>query len=232
MGPFKILCKLNVEINNNQQVKSKKRVADHGEVFTAEREVKAMLDLVKQETERIDSRFLEPACGDGNFLTEVLRRKLAVVDSRYGNSQLEWERYAIIAISSIYGVDILEDNANECRKRLFNIFNEKYTSVFKGKCKDECFRSVKFILNRNILWGDALDFTNPETKKPIVFSEWSPVNESMCKRRDYVFRFLVEKSHQFSLFNDEGQPAAIDEPVKDFPLVHFFKLGENDSNKL
>ena len=87
-------------------------------------------------------------------------------------------------------------------------------------------------MNRNILWGDALDFTNPETKKPIVFSEWSPVNESMCKRRDYVFRFLVEKSHQFSLFNDEGQPAAIDEPVKDFPLVHFFKLGENDSNKL
>jgi hypothetical protein len=213
-----------------EQVKSKKRVTDHGEVFTAEREVNAMLDLVKQETERIDSRFLEPACGDGNFLSEVLRRKLAVVDSRYGKSQLEWERYAIIVISSIYGVDILEDNANECRKRLFNIFNDRYTSFFNIKCKNECFRCVKFLLNRNILWGDALDFTNPETKKPIVFSEWSPVNGSMFKRRDYVFRFLVEKTHQFTLFNDEGQPAAIDEPVKDFPLVHFLKLGEDVTN--
>lgn len=220
------------EIKPDKQVKSKKRVTDHGEVFTAEREVNAMLDLVKQETERIDSRFLEPACGDGNFLTEVLRRKLAVVDSRYGKSQLEWERYAIIAISRIYGVDILEDNANECRNRLYEIFNDKYSTLFKDKCKDECRRSVKSLLNRNILWGDALDFTNPQTKKPIVFSEWSAVNGSMLKRRDYVFRFLVEKTHQFSLFNDEGQPAAIDEPVKDFPLIHFLKLGEDVTNEL
>ena len=99
------------------------------------------------------------------LLTEILENKLAVVDSRYGKSQLEWERYAIISISSIYGVDILEDNANECRKRLFNIFNDRYTSFFKEKCKDECFKSVKFLLNRNILWGDALDFTNPEKRK-------------------------------------------------------------------
>jgi hypothetical protein len=219
------------DINNNQ-VKSKQRVSDHGEVFTNEREVNAMLDLVKQETERIDSRFLEPACGDGNFLAEVLRRKLAVVDSRYSKSQLEWERYAVIAITSIYGVDILEDNAQDCRKRLFKIFDEKYTSLFKDKCKDECRRSIMFLLRRNILWGDALDFTNPETKKPIVFSEWSAVNGSMLKRRDYMFKFLVEKTHQFSLFNDEGNAAAIDEPVKDFPLIHFLKLGEDDANKL
>lgn len=216
------------DIDRNKQVKSKKRVADHGEVFTNQREVNAMLDLVKQETERIDSRFLEPACGDGNFLAEVLRRKLAVVDNRYSKSQIEWESYAIIAVSSIYGVDILEDNAQECRKRLFTIFDEKYNSLFKDKCKYECRRSVKFLLGRNILWGDALDFTNPETKKPIIFSEWSAVNESMLKRRDYMFKFLVEKTHQFSLFNDEGNAAAIDEPVKDFPLIHFLKLGENE----
>jgi hypothetical protein len=219
------------DINKNQ-VKTKQRVADHGEVFTNEREVNAMLDLVKQETERIDSRFLEPACGDGNFLAEVLRRKLAVVDSRYSKSQVEWERYAVIAITSIYGVDILEDNAQECRKRLFTIFDEKYNSLFKDKCKDECKRSVKFLLGRNILWGDALDFTNPETKKPIIFSEWSAVNGSMLKRRDYMFKFLVEKTHQFSLFNDEGNAAAIDEPVKDFPLIHFLKLGEDNANQL
>jgi len=215
------------KIKPNSQVKSKKRVADHGEVFTNQREVNAMLDLVKHETERIDARFLEPACGNGNFLAEVLRRKLTVVDSRYSKSQFEWERYAVIAVSSIYGVDILEDNAIECRERLFKIFNERYTSLFKDKCKVECRQSVKFLFNKNILWGDALDFTNPETKQPIVFSEWSAVNGLMLKRRDYMFKFLVEKTHQFSMFNDEGNAAAIDEPVKDFPLVHFLKLSES-----
>src|SRR5690606_25695783 len=128
-------------INNDNQVKSKKRVTDHGEVFTNQREVNAMLDLVKHETERIDSRFLEPACGNGNFLAAALRRKLAVVDSRYSKSQVEWERYSVIAVSSIYGVDILEDNAQECRERLFKIFDERYTALFKDKCKEECRRS-------------------------------------------------------------------------------------------
>lgn len=226
------MSEITEEIKPKKQVKSKQRVADHGEVFTNQREVNAMLDLVKHETERIESRFLEPACGDGNFLAEVLKRKMAVVDSRYSKSQIEWEQYAIIAVSSIYGVDILEDNAQECRKRLFKIFDEKYTSLFKDKRKNECLKSVKFLLGRNILWGDALDFTNPETKKPIVFSEWSAVNGSMLKRRDYMFKFLVEKTHQFSLFNDEGNAAAIDEPVKDFPLIHFLKLGEDDTNEL
>jgi hypothetical protein len=219
-------------LNNKiaKQVKSKERVADHGEVFTAEREVNAMLNLVKQESERIESRFLEPACGNGNFLAEVLKRKLKVVEERYEKSQLEYERYAILAVSSIYGIDILNDNAQECRERLFKIFDENYSILYKDKSKDACRQSVRFLLNRNILWGDALDFTNPKTKKPIVFSEWSAVNGSMLKRRDYIFRFLVEKTHQFSLFNDEGQPVMIDEPVKDFPLIHFLKLGEHESN--
>jgi hypothetical protein len=210
----------------SDQVKSKKRVADHGEVFTSEREVNAMLDLVKQETERIDSRFLEPACGTGNFLVEILNRKLKIVKDRYKKSQIEFERNAIIAISSIYGVDILQDNAIECRDRLFEIFDVIYTRLYKTNCKEDCKTSVKFLLKRNILWGDALDFTNPETKEPIVFSEWSAINGSMIKRRDYVFKFLVEQTHQFSMFNDEGNPAAIDEPVKDFPITHFLKIAE------
>ena len=206
------------------QVKSKKRVTDHGEVFTSEREVNAMLDLVKQETERIDSRFLEPACGNGNFLAEVLKRKLSIVAAKYKKSQLGYEHYAVIAISSIYGVDILEDNAQECRERLFKIFDEQYSKFYKNECKENCRNSVKFILNRNILWGDALDFTNPETNKPIIFSEWSAINGSMLKRRDYIFKFLVEQTHQFSMFNDEGNAAAIDEPIKDYPVMHFLKL--------
>jgi hypothetical protein len=217
-------------IENKQQVKSKQRVADHGEVFTNEREVNAMLDLVNSESERIESRFLEPAMGDGNFLAEVLKRKLNTVDAKYKTIQFEWERYAVIAVSSIYGVDILEDNAIECRSRLFKIFNERYFALFKDNCNEECKRSIRFLLNRNILLGDALDFTNPETKKPIIFSEWSSINGSMLKRRDYIFKFLVEKTHQFSMFNDEGNVGSIDEPVKDFPLIHFLKLGVDDSN--
>ena len=209
-----------------KQVKSKKRVADHGEVFTAEREVNAMLDLVKQETERIESLFLEPACGNGNFLAEVLKRKLKIVDERYGKRQLEWERYSILAISSIYGVDILEDNAKECRSRLYTIFDENYQTRFTTNCKVDCQKSAFFILNRNILWGDALDFTNPITKEPIVFSEWKPVNGSKIKRKDFVFKFLVEQTHQFALFNDEGTAASIDEPIKEYPLANFLKLSD------
>lgn len=214
----------------NKQVNSKQRVADHGEVFTAEREVNAMLDLVKQETERIDSRFLEPACGNGNFLAEVLRRKLAVVSARYSKSQIEWERNSLISVCSIYGVDILEDNAEECRERLYSIFSKTYIKQFGTNCKIELLKSIKYILNRNIIWGDALDFTNPVTKKPIVFSEWSFVTGNMLKRTDYVFKFLVEKSHQFVLpFNDEGQPASIDQPIKDYPPVHFLKLDDTSN---
>ena len=214
------------KIKREAQVKSKKRVSDHGEVFTNEREVNAMLDLVKHETERIDSKFLEPACGNGNFLAEVLRRKLQVVGQRYANSQVEWEKNALIAVSSIYGVEILEDNAMECRDRLFLQVQKACFDYFGVNAKMEFLNSIRFIIERNILWGDALDFTHPVTKKPIVFSEWSFALDNMVKRRDYIFKFLVEQSHQFTLdFNDEGQPAAIDEPIRDFPLVHYLKIG-------
>jgi SAM-dependent methyltransferase len=233
-----------MEANKSEQVKSKKRVADHGEVFTAEREVNAMLDLVKQETERIDSRFLEPACGNGNFLAEVLRRKLAVVGNRYAESQLEWERYVVLAVSSIYGIEILQDNVAECRERLFVLFNDEYTRLYKNDCKEECRRSVKYLLCRNILWGDALNLKTPnENAEPIVFSEWSAVNGNMLKRRDFTLANLLQgdlhafnernkQAGMFSLFSDEGDPAFLPTPVGDFPLIHFLKLGEDDTSEL
>src|ERR1039457_3265575 len=159
------------------QVRTKKRVSDHGEVLTGQREVNAMLELVKHETERIDSRFLEPACGDGNFLTAILERKLAVVEKRYGKSQLDFERYAVLAVSSIYGIDILPDNVRDCRRRLFEVFDASYTRVFKDSAKDQCREAVRFILERNIVWGDALTLRTVDSQpRYIVFSEWSPVN--------------------------------------------------------
>lgn len=210
-------------------IKTRQRVADHGEVFTAEREVNAMLDLVKPETERIDSRFLEPACGSGNFLIEVLRRKLAVVEERYGKGQLEFERYAIVAIGSIYGVDLLEDNAAECRERLFEHFDGVYTRLFSEACRTECRVSARYVLDRNIICGDALTMETVGKKPaPIVFSEWSPVNGSLVKRRDYSLAHLLvyQPMEGPSLFSDLGEEAFIPKPVRDFPLTHYLKLAE------
>ncbi len=210
------------------QVVSKRRVADHGEVYTHPREVNAMLDLVKHETERIESRFLEPACGTGNFLVEILSRKLAVVESRYKTSQFEFERYAVVAVSSIYGIDILADNIAACQARLLGIFDAVYTRLYKANCKDECRRSVRFILSCNILHGDALTLkTVTQPVQPIVFSEWSAVNGSQLKRRDFVYAHLVDKAseRELPLFSDLGEEAYIPEPLKDYPLIHFLEVG-------
>ncbi len=206
---------------------SKHRVAQYGEVLTPKHIVNAMLDLVKQETERIDSRFLEPACGTGNFLLEVLERKLRVVESRYNKSQLEYERYAILAISSIYGIELLEDNAEDCRKRLFEVFDASYTRLFKTKTKESCREAARYILKRNIVHGDALSLkTVGENPQPIAFSEWSLVNGSMIKRRDFAFHELVSKGSlkELPLFSDLGEEAFIPEPVKEYPPVHFLEV--------
>ena len=222
----------------DKQVISKQRIADHGEVFTSQREVNAMLDLVKQETERIDSRFLEPACGTGNFLTKILERKVQIVEKKYRKSQLEFERNLVLAISSIYGIDILEDNVIECRKRLFDIANEKYTALFKKKTKEEVRRAIQFILEKNVIWGDALDLkTVGATPHQIIFSEWSfPFNNSQIKRRDFVFAELMpnetSKRNQPDLFSvnehvsDLGEKVFLPTETHSYPLIHFLRVGE------
>jgi hypothetical protein len=215
----------------NDQVKSKDRVTNHGEVFTNKREVNAMLDLVKQETERIDSRFLEPACGTGNFLVEILERKLKVVEARYKKSQLEYERNAITAISSIYGVDILEDNVIACRDRLLGVFTKYYIHHYKKGFNESFLISAEFILSKNIIWGDALTMkTLSDT--PITFSEWSAVNGSMLKRRDFQLDKLLENvefdDSEMNLFSDHKEPVFIPQPVAEFPLTHFLKIAKND----
>jgi hypothetical protein len=212
-----------------KQVISKQRVADHGEVLTGEREVNAMLELVKQETERIDSRFLEPACGNGNFLTAILERRLAVVEKRYSKSQLDFERYAVLAISSIYGIDLLEDNVRQCRHRLCGVFDRDfYSRLFKDRTRNECREAVRFILERNIIRGDALTLKTVGEKPDhyIVFSEWSPVNGSMLKRRDFTFHELLahEGMKKLPLFSDLGDAVFIPTPAKEYPPVHFLEI--------
>lgn len=226
---------LEEEIKANKQVKSKKRVADHGEVFTADREVNAMLDLVKQETERIDSRFLEPACGEGIFLAEILKRKLNIVESRYSKSQKEYERYAFLAISSIYGIDILEDNAIICRKNLFEIFKSRYIKLFEVKINESYLNSVDYVLYLNIIFGDALTLkTAGLIQEPITFSEWSLVVKNLVQRRDFKMKTLLEtKAYDVpNLFSDLGDDVFIPEPVKTYPLQSIYNLAEHVQKQL
>ena len=188
--------KLQVVMIMTDQVKSKQRVADYGEVFTAEREVKAMCDLVKDETERIDSRFLEPACGEGAFLTEILRRKLAVVRKKYSRSITDYEKNSLLAVSSLYGVDILADNAKACRERLFEIWDSEYKAVCGKSCSDDVRNSVQFILGLNIICGNGIsmrrvDDNGNETEIPIVFSEWAFISDMNIQRSDYTFDELL-----------------------------------------
>lgn len=210
-------------------VVSKERVADYGEVYTGSREVNAMLEMVQQEVERIESRFLEPACGTGNFLTEILDRKMGMVESRYKKSQLEFERNAILAVSSVYGIDILEDNIDMCRIRLYEVFDKVYTRLYKSESNNECRNAIKYILNRNIIHGDALTLkTIGQDQQLIVFSEWSPVNGSMLKRRDFTFHNLLDHAalKELPLFSDLGEDVFIPSPEKEYPLTHFLKVGD------
>jgi len=222
----------------DKQIKSKKRVVDHGEVFTAEREVNAMLDLVKQETERIDSRFLEPACGDGNFLAEILRRKLAVVKRKYGKSPIDYEKNAVLAATSIYGVDILQDNVDACRTRMFEIWDREYQAVLKKEVNEDCREAVRFIFSRNIICGNALslkkvDANGVDTDEPIIFSEWTFITGGMIKRRDFRLDEMLDgHAEQMSIFMeqweyDEETKAFIPKPIKEFEPIYYRRVQEN-----
>ncbi len=219
---------------NDSLTKSRTRIRNHGEVFTPEFIVEDMLNLVKQETERIDSRFLEPACGHGNFLIKILERKLEVVEKKYQKNQFDYERNALIAISSIYGVELLEDNIQEARKRLYDLFLEKYRKLYKDKINQLLLDNVKFILEKNIVQGDALTFKD-KNGNPIILSEWSAINGIQIQRRDFQFIDLAKcDQKQPTLFStvevsDNGDVVYSPLPIKDYPATNFLKLVEQDN---
>ena len=194
-------------------------MAQHGEVFTNPREVNAMLDLVRDESFRLDSRFLEPACGDGNFLIEILRRKLSLLKDI--KSPTEWEFQSLIAVGSCYGIELLEDNAEACRLRLFTEVREQ---MGKKYCTQGYEESLRYMLRKNIVCGDALTYRTAEGK-PIIFCEWTPIAGSMqFSRRDFQFDFLVNQTHQYSLFDEQGEAQSFDEPIKSYPPIHYTQL--------
>ena len=180
----------------SSQIKSKERVSQRGEVFTAEREVNAMCDLVANECLRPDSRFLEPACGDGNFLSVILRRKLTELRRKYKKSPRDYEKMAIVAIGSLYGVDIMNDNVMACRERLYAIWDEEYSAHCKADASDEARNAARFIISRNIINGNALtlmcvDAEGHDTQAPIVFSEWTLIDSTQMQRSDYTMADLL-----------------------------------------
>jgi hypothetical protein len=202
-------------------VKSKDRVADHGEVFTPAWMVAAMLDLVKDETERIDSRFLEPACGSGNFLVQVLRRKLAAVELKYGKSDFERRHYALLGLMCIYGIELLADNIAECRANLLEIFAE-YLGLAES---DDLYRAASLVLSQNLVHGDALAL-HTHDGGPITFAEWGYLGKGKFQRRDFRFEALT----RMSSFSREGSLWAhlgkheIFTPIKAYPPMNLREL--------
>lgn len=197
-------------------VRSKQRVADHGEVFTPAWLVDDMLDQVKDETERIDSRFLEPACGSGNFLVVVLRRKLAAVDARYGANEFERRRYALLGLMCIYGIELLADNIAECRANLLEILAER----LELDESHELYRAASYVLSQNLVHGDALTMRTHE-EEPITFAEWGYLGKGKYQRRDFRLDTLTLSlafSEEGSLFAGLGKHE-IFTPARTWPLM-------------
>ncbi|MCP9464517.1 MAG: N-6 DNA methylase [Nitrospira sp.] len=195
-------------------VKSKQRVADHGEVFTPAWMVEAMLDLVKGETERIDSRFLEPACGSGNFLVRILSRKLAAVELKFGKSDFERRHYALLAVMCCYGIELLADNIAECRANMLEILAD-YLGIEES---DDLYRAASYVLSQNLVHGDALTM-RAHDGQPIVFAEWGYLGKGKFQRRDFRLDVLTQSaawSKEGTLFAQLGKHE-IFTPVKTYP---------------
>lgn len=206
-------------------VRSKQRVADHGEVFTPSRLVEAMLDLVGPETKRIESRFLEPACGSGNFLVPVLRRKLVTVDARYGKSEFERLHHGLLALMSIYGIELLSDNVVECREKLFGVF----VDAVSVKLGDEWCTAASVVLAVNIVHGDATAMvTCGANPQPITFAEWAYLGKGRYYRRDFRLDTLAQMSsltQEGSLFADMGKHE-IFTPTRDHGVLTVAQIAE------
>lgn len=204
-------------------IKSKQRVADHGEVFTPSWLVERMLDLVKDETERIDSRFLEPACGSGNFLLPVLRRKLAAVDKRYKSNSFERTQHALLGLMSVYGVEILKDNAEECRDNLLQLF----CSHLAIDIHSIEARAARAVVEANIVEGDALSLQDARSE-PIAFPEWAYIGKGLFKRRDFKYDELLQLSSfgEGTLF-ESLDADEIFAPVRDYPAMNVSEIAKN-----
>jgi hypothetical protein len=198
-------------------IKSKRRVADHGEVFKPPWLVEKMLDLVRGETERIDSRFLEPACGSGNFLVPVLQRKLAAVEAKFGRTDFERRHYALLAVMCTYGIELLADNIIECRANMLEVFAD-YLNLDET---DEVYLAAYYVVSQNLVHGDALTMRTHDGQA-ITFAEWGYLGRGKYQRRDFRLDVLTQMSsftQEDSLFAHLGKHEVFT-PIKAYPPMN------------
>jgi hypothetical protein len=162
-------------VSDERLIKSARRVKEHGEVFTPQHIVKLMLDQeeLKPDLNSLTATFLEPAAGEGAFLTEILRRKLRLA-RKLGNNFTEYEENALLALSSLYGIELLEDNVELLAMNMLSVFYQDYLQVVNqagGRENAHVLESAKIIISANMAQGDALTQTTKDGS-PIVFSEW------------------------------------------------------------
>ena len=171
---------ISTDNQNESLIKSKSRVQKHGEVFTPKKIVKLMLDQpgIKEACEDLTATFLEPAAGEGAFLVAILERKLKMVAKKFNKSIKQFENYSLLALSTLYGIELLEDNAQACTINMFQKFNEFYLNQvqkYGTRANDKVLASAKTIITANIEQGNFLTRKKP-SGKPIVFSEWKAID--------------------------------------------------------
>lgn len=223
------------------QIKTKKRVVDYGEVFTNEREVKAMVDLVSEQAKDVESTFLEPACGDGNFLIEILSRKLLVIKKKFKKLQFEYEVNLFKVATSLYGIDLLEDNIKACQNRLLIKIINEYCAIYKEKISVEVIDAIRYVLSKNILCGNALDMKHSDGSF-LIIAEWSTMNSGLVKRRDFVFEELMKSGdsckplvEEQMTINELGKSIKklpknvfIPRSIMDYPQIDYRRVSEHE----
>ena len=202
-------------------VKSKQRVADHGEVFTPGWTVESMLDLVQNESERIDSRFLEPACGSGNFLVQVLLRKLGTVEKAYGQNEFERNHHALLGLMCIYGIELLEDNAEECRANLTTLFSSFLGPGVHSKWID----AAHVVVSANIIQGDAISMST-QSGEDIVFPEWAYLLKGKFARRDFSYNSLTLRSSFAGTLFELMPEHDLFVPTKSYPTMSVSEIAD------
>ena len=185
-------------------IKSKRRVQKHGEVFTPRWMINKMLNTpgIKEACESLDKTFLEPAAGEGAFLVEILKRKLSLVKEQYSSTLIQYENYSLFVLSTIYGIELLEDNAQLCVLNLFDTYMKSYTEIltkFEGNINIKVTTSAKTIITKNIVQGNFLTRLTPSGSK-IRFVEWKAQTQLSSKKKiikvsrtDYTLDEIFEK---------------------------------------
>lgn len=201
---------------NEKLIKSDDRVKDHGEVFTPKWVVDKMIDQpeIAAKVKSLTATFLEPSAGEGAFLVEILDRKLKYA-AELSKSAHEFGNYALMALSTLYGIELLEDNVEMLVMNMKDTFTDNYRELMADEYQEEpdqkVYNSAKVIIRANMAQGDALKKVDA-SGNPIIFSEWQPIGKTKVQRTEYTFEAIV---------NGDGPTGTVQHVVEDIKLDLF-----------